>query len=141
MAQREIAAVCDVSLGTASAVVSGLKEEEYLSADGSEVTDEGLRQLKPFKVDNAVIMAAGFASRCAPLSYERPKGLFLVLGEVLIERQIRQLQEAGIEEIYVVVGYMKELFFYLEDKLGVHIVVNDDYFRRNNTSSLYAARY
>lgn len=141
MAQREIAAVCDVSLGTASAVVSGLKEEEYLSANGSEVTDEGLRQLKPFKVDNAVIMAAGFASRCAPLSYERPKGLFLVLGEVLIERQIRQLQEAGIEEIYVVVGYMKELFFYLEDKLGVHIVVNDDYFRRNNTSSLYAARY
>lgn len=86
-------------------------------------------------------MAAGFASRCAPLSYERPKGLFTVKGEVLIERQIRQLQEAGVSEIYVVVGYMKELFFYLEDKFGVKIVVNDDYYRRNNTSSLYAARY
>ncbi len=139
--QRDIAASCGLSLGTVSTVIASLKELGCLNADGSEVTEEGLRSLKPYQVDNAVIMAAGFASRCAPLSYERPKGLFRVRGEVLIERQIRQLQEAGIEEIHVVVGYMKELFFYLEDKFGVHITVNDDYFRRNNTSSLYAARY
>ena len=45
---------------------------------------------------NAIIMAAGMSSRFAPLSYERPKGLLKVKGEVLIERQIRQLQEAGV---------------------------------------------
>lgn len=105
------------------------------------LTDKGAHILRSFRVDNAVILAAGLASRCAPLSYERPKGLFKVRGEILIERQIKQLKEAGIDEIYVVVGYMKELFFYLEDKFGVKIIVNDEYYRRNNTSSLYAARY
>lgn len=32
-------------------------------------------------------------------------------GEVLIEREIRQLQAAGIDDITVVVGYMKESCF------------------------------
>lgn len=85
---------------------------------------------------NAIILAAGMSSRFAPLSYERPKGLLKVRGEILIERQIRQLQEAGITDITLVVGYMKEQFFYLEDKFHVEIVVNNDYYRFNNTSSL-----
>lgn len=85
---------------------------------------------------NAIIMAAGLSSRFAPLSYEKPKGLFNVKGEVLIDRQIRQLQQAGITDITVVVGYLKEAFFYLEDKFGVKIAVNENYYRWNNTSSL-----
>ena len=85
---------------------------------------------------NAIIMAAGTSSRFAPLSYERPKGLLKVKGEILIERQIRQLQEAGVTSITVVVGYMAELFEYLKDKFGVRIVVNEDYNRYNNTSSI-----
>ena len=44
-----------------------------------------------YNVDNAIIMAAGVSSRFAPLSYEKPKALITVNGEVLIERQIRQL--------------------------------------------------
>lgn len=91
-------------------------------------------------VDNAVIMAAGTASRFAPLSYERPKALISVKGEVLIERQIRQLQEAGVPEIYVVVGYKAELFGYLEEKLGVHLVYNPDFLTRNNNASIYAVK-
>lgn len=85
---------------------------------------------------NAIIMAAGMSSRFAPLSYEKPKGLLKVKEEILVERQIRQLQEAGITDITLVVGYMKEMFFYLEDMLGVKIVVNEDYFKYNNTSTL-----
>ena len=85
---------------------------------------------------NAIIMAAGTSSRFAPLSYEKPKGLLKVKGEILIERQIRQLQEAGISNITVVVGYMAELFEYLKDKFGVKIVLNEDYNRYNNTSSV-----
>ena len=72
-----------------------------------------------YKVDNAIIMAAGLSSRFAPLSYERPKALITVKGEVLIERQIRQLQEAGIQEIILVTGYRKEQFAYLADKFGI----------------------
>lgn len=85
---------------------------------------------------NAIIMAAGTSSRFVPLSAERPKGLLEVKGEVLIERQIRQLKEAGIADITLVVGYKAEMFAYLCDKYGVEIVLNEDYARYNNTSSL-----
>lgn len=92
------------------------------------------------KVDNAIIMAAGESRRCLPLSELLPKGLFVVKGEVLIEREIRQLHEAGITDIVVVVGCMAEKFMYLQKKYGVSIVVNKDYRTKNNVSSIYAAR-
>ena len=82
-------------------------------------------------------MAAGLSSRFAPISYEKAKGCPEVRGEVLIERQIHQLLEAGITDITVVVGYKKEYFFYLEEKYGVKIVVNPDYATRNNNSTLW----
>ena len=85
---------------------------------------------------NAIIMAAGTASRFVPLSAERPKALLDVKGEILIERQIRQLQDAGISDITIVVGYKAEMFEYLKEKFGVSIVLNEDYYRYNNTSSL-----
>lgn len=85
---------------------------------------------------NAIIMAAGTASRFVPLSAEVPKGLLEVKGEVLIERQIRQLKEAGINDITIVVGYKAEMFQYLKFKYGVDIVNNEDYYRYNNTSSI-----
>lgn len=92
------------------------------------------------KVDNAIIMAAGTASRFAPLSYEKPKALIEVRGEVLIERQIRQLRESGIKEIVIVTGYKAEQFEYLREKFGVVLVHNPDYLTRNNNASIYVAR-
>lgn len=85
---------------------------------------------------NAIILAAGTASRFVPLSAEIPKGLLEVRGEILIERQIRQLNDAGIFDISVVVGYKPQMFEYLKDKYGVDIVFNGDFHRYNNTSSL-----
>ena len=76
---------------------------------------------------NAIILAAGKSSRFAPFTYEKPKGLFRVKGEILVERQIEQLLQAGISDIYVVVGYMKEKFFYLEQKYGVKLIVNNKF--------------
>lgn len=93
-----------------------------------------------FNIDNAVILAAGFASRFAPLSLTTPKALLTVRGEVLIERQIRQLKEAGIHDIYIVTGYLKEQFEYLPDKWGVSLIENTAYQNRNNHSSVWAAR-
>ncbi len=93
------------------------------------------------KVDNAIIMAAGTSSRFAPLSYEIPKALIPVKGEVLIERQIRQLKEAGVPEVYIVTGYKAEMFAYLEEKCGVHLVHNPDYLTRNNNASIHAVRH
>lgn len=79
---------------------------------------------------NAIILAAGKSSNFAPFTYEKPKGIFCVKGEILIERQIKQLHEAGVEEIYIVVGYMKEKFFYLEEKYGVRLLVNNTFAER-----------
>lgn len=90
---------------------------------------------------NAIILAAGKSSRFAPFTYEKPKGLFRVKGEILIERQINQLREAGIEEIYVVVGYMKEKFFYLEQKFpGLSLIVNNEFGKKGNLYTVYIAR-
>lgn len=90
---------------------------------------------------NAIILAAGKSNRFAPFTYERPKGLFRVKGEILIERQIEQLQEAGVHDIYIVVGYMKEKFFYLEQKYeGVHLIPTAKFATKGNLYSLYIAR-
>ena len=92
-------------------------------------------------IKNAIILCAGKSTRFAPFTYEKPKGLFIVRGEVLIERQINQLIEAGVEDIYLVLGYMKEKFFYLEQKYEeVKLIVNNTYGRYGNLYSLYVAR-
>lgn len=108
--------------------------------DDAGITELGLSAIEKYKVDNAIIMAAGFSARCMPLSSVMPKGLFQVRGEVLIEREIRQLQEAGIEDIIIVVGYMHEKFEYLRDKYGVKLLLNKDFDKYNNMSSLYVAQ-
>ena len=89
---------------------------------------------------NAIILAAGKSSRFAPFTYEKPKGLFCVKGEILIERQIEQLKAAGVNEIYIVVGYMKEKFFYLEQKYGVKLIVNNQFGTKGNLYTLYTAK-
>ena len=81
-------------------------------------------------------MAAGTSSRFVPLCWERPKGLLEVKGEILIERQIKQLKAAGVEEITIVTGYMADQFEYLKDKFGISLVYNPDYACYNNTSTL-----
>lgn len=138
MTQRQLSAASGLSLGTVNSVLrdaeeAGLVEDGLLSIDG-------LKSLKPYEVGNAIIMAAGLSSRLAPISYEKPKGLLRVRGEVLIERQIRQLQAAGVTDITVVVGYKKEYFFYLASKFGVHIKVNPQYATRNNNYTLWLVR-
>ena len=79
--------------------------------ENSRLTEAGVKALEPYRVNNAVILAAGASTRFIPLSLEQPKGLFEVKGEKLIERQIQQLQEAGIRNITVVIGYKKEMFY------------------------------
>ncbi|MBQ9069587.1 MAG: NTP transferase domain-containing protein [Eggerthellaceae bacterium] len=133
--QRDVAKSTGMSLGSVNAAMRQLKGEGLIEGNGA-LSAAGERALEPYKVDNAVIMAAGLSSRFAPISFERPKGVLKVKGEVLIERQIRQLHEAGIDEVIVVVGYMKEQFFYLEDEFDVTIVVNPDYAVRNNNSTI-----
>ena len=136
--QKNAAAKPDISAESESATQKELQNLGYLNEAG-DVTEAGKNALVPYRVDNAIILAAGSAARLAPLSFEKPKAMFKVRGEVLIERMIRQLKEAGIEDITIVVGYMKEAFFYLEEEFGVNIIVTPEYATRNNHASLYSA--
>lgn len=115
-----------------------LVEKGLLNEDG--ITEKGIEQLKPYQVDNAIIMAAGYSARCMPLSNVMPKGLFRVKGEILIEREIEQLLEVGIEKIIVVTGFLAEKFDYLKEKYGVILIQNKDFDKYNNMSSLYVAQ-
>lgn len=136
--QRRISVESGLSVGSVNSSHKSLVSAGAIS--GGSVTSLGEQMLKPYKVNNAVILAAGLSSRFAPISYEKPKGILKVRGEVLIERQIEQLLQAGIIDITIVVGYKKEYFLYLEDKYGVSIVVNHEYSSRNNNSSLMAVK-
>ena len=135
---RKIAQSTNISLGAISKLANKFKEIEALDEKG--LTPKGIELLKPYKVDNAIIMAAGMSSRFVPLSLEMPKGLLKVKDEILIERQIKQLHEAGINDITLVLGYKKEMFFYLEKKYNVKIIINPEYNVKNNCETLYLAR-
>ena len=137
--QRIISEELNVSLGTVNSTISKLKEKGYVTED-YQVLSEGIKAMEPYKVKNAIILAAGMSTRFVPFSFEKPKGLTGVKGEVLIERQIRQLKEAGIEEIVLVLGAMMEKFLYLVDKYGVKVVLNKEYRHKNTHSSLYFSR-
>ena len=90
LTQRELSSETGLSLATVNATC---KECEAVGLiENGRLTIAGIAALKPYAVDNAVILAAGLSSRFAPISYERPKGLLKVRGEILIERQIEQLQ-------------------------------------------------
>lgn len=132
--QRDASALNQLSLGSVNSVLNTLVENEYIK--DNQITEKGIAIMQQYKVDNAIIMAAGMGSRIAPLGYENPKGLLKVRGEILIERQIKQLQASGIKDITLVLGYMKEKFFYLEDKFNVKIAINEDYYRYNNISTI-----
>ena len=141
--QRELAVTTKLSLGLVNSTIKeGLATGYLKQKNGREliIEEEGLKTLEDYKVKSAVILAAGFGSRCVPLTYETPKGLLEVYGQPMIERQIEQLHEKGIKKIIIVVGYKKESFDYLIDKYGVKLVFNPEYATKNNLSSLYCVR-
>lgn len=115
-----------------------LREEGYV--EDLNITLKGKEYLHQHEIKNAIILAAGVSSRFVPLCFEKPKGLLEVKGEVLIERQIRQLIEIGIRDITIVVGFMSEQFAYLKKKYGVNLIETDDYKIRNNHASVWAAK-
>ena len=93
------------------------------------------------EIKQAIIMAAGKGERMRPLTNCIPKPLIKVNDTRMIESVIEALLKNEISPIYIVVGYQKELFDYLEKKYkDVQLIENPYFEQANNISSLYAAR-
>ena len=137
--QRELAEESGYSLGVVNRCLRSLTETGYVGADGT-LTQNGQALLAENRPQRAVILAAGFGMRMVPINTETPKGLLQVHGERLIDRLIRQLHQALIRDIRVVVGFLKEQYEYLIDEFGVELVVNPDYARKNNLHSVDRVR-
>lgn len=133
--QRVLAEVSGHSLGVVNRSLKELIKAGYLN-EAICPTAKAVAEYKNKTPKRAIILAAGFGMRMVPINTEMPKGLLEVNGEPLIERIIKQLHEVGIQEIYVVVGFMKEKYEYLMDEYGVELVVNPDYAAKNNLHSL-----
>lgn len=103
-------------------------KDKYLLDEGRKVTMR------------AIILAAGMGTRLRPLTDDKPKSLVEVMGEPMIERQIRFLKEKGIDDIIVLTGYMAEKFDYLKERYGVKLIHNDKYDVYNNIYTIYLVR-
>jgi len=80
----------------------------------------------------AVILAAGFGKR---LKKTFPKSLIEINGKSIIQNQIDIYRKFGIKEIYVVVGFKKEIL--MEEIKDVFFAYNNIYHITNTAYSLY----
>lgn len=105
------------------------------------MTEPGREALEPYRVKRAVFLAAGFGSRLIPITFNTPKPLVRIRGERLIDAMIDACLAAGIEEIYIVRGYLAEQFDQLLYKYPtLRFIDNPSYNESKNISSAFSAR-
>jgi len=140
LTQRELEKVTGNSLGTINKVIKELINLGYVN-DGI-ITNEGINALEPYRAKRAIFIAAGFGSRLVPITFNTPKPLVRVHGKRIIDTLIDACLEAGINEIYIVRGYLAEQFDQLLYKYPmIKFLENPIYNEANNISSALVARY
>ena len=138
--QRELETKTGHSLGTINRVMKELGERGLISE--GKITPLGMNELEPYRVRRAVFIAAGFGSRMVPITFNTPKPLVRVHGVRIIDRLIDACLQAGINEIYIVRGYLAEQFDQLLYKYPmIKFLENPIYNEANNISSALVARY
>lgn len=87
----------------------------------------------------AVILAAGLGSRLRPITNEVPKCMVPVNGIRIIDKQIDNLLQNGVKEIFVVDGYKADILSKHLKQIypEIHIVSNTRYAETNNMYSLF----
>ncbi len=141
--QRALADDLTVSLSSVARLIREAEERNYINIlpDGQlEIAERGLRALEPYRVRKAVILAAGFGSRLAPVTLDTPKPLVKIHGVRIIDTLLDALVAKGITNITIVRGYKKEQFDELLEKYPtITFIDNPEYNITNNISSAVAA--
>ena len=138
--QRDLEKQTGYSLGTVNKAIKELTDLGYI--EKSKITKKGLEALEPYRAKRAVFIAAGFGSRMVPITLNTPKPLVRVHGQRIIDSLIDACLAAGIEEIYIVRGYLSEQFDQLLYKYPmIKFLENPAYNDANNISSALVARY
>ena len=140
LTQRELESLTGYSLGTVNRVLKELTDSGYIN--GGLITVAGLNALEPYRAKRAIFIAAGFGTRLVPITFNTPKPLVRVHGVRIIDRLIDACLAAGINDIYIVRGYLGELFDQLLYKYPmIKFLENPVYNEANNISSSLVARY
>ena len=106
--QRKLADDLTITLANSAKLVKDLVAHDYINelADGSiEISEKGLRALEPYRVRKAIILAAGFGQRLAPVTLDTPKPLVKVNGVRILDTLLDALYAKGITNITIVRGY------------------------------------
>ena len=135
----QIADVLTISLTVVEKLLKELNDKNYINlmADEQiEINENGLKALEPYRVRKAIILAAGFGSRLAPVTLNIPKPLVKIQGVRIIDTLLDALISKGITNITIVRGYKKEQFDELLEKYPfLRFVNNPEYNITNNISS------
>ena len=138
--QRELATASGRSVGTVNKTLRELQELGYIQQ--GQITPQGLAALEPYRARRAVFVAAGFGSRMVPITLHTPKPLVRVNGVRMIDTLLDAVVAAGIQEIYIVRGYLAEQFDQLLFKYPmIKFIENPAYNEAKNSASLMCARY
>jgi choline kinase len=91
-----------------------------------------------------VILAAGASTRLRPLTDSKPKCLLDVNDNVLLERIIKNVLDASVKEIAIVIGYRGEMIREFVKRyfpqIPIRFILNPNYSKTNNAYSLLLAR-
>lgn len=137
--QREAAGGLGISLGSANKRFKDLTALGHIREN--RLTDQAYELLESYRVKRAVLVAAGFGSRLVPITLSTPKPLIRIQGTRIVDTVLRALSLAGIQEVYLVRGYLASQFELLKkDYPFLRFIENPSYNVANNISSALYAR-
>lgn len=139
--QRMISEAVKLSLGTVNKILLILREKAWVHSDLT-LTEAAYEALEPYRVKRLIFLAAGLGERLLPITINTPKPLIRVKGTRIIDTAIDAALAIGIEEIYIVRGYLSEQFDQLLLKYPqIRFVENPAYNETNNISSAMLVRH
>ena len=141
--QRELSSAIGISLGLVNRVLNELIEAQLIVLDsvGFYAVSKNKCSLEPYKVKGALIFAAGFGERLMPLTQKKHKSLLTVKDKPIITYILDALVAAGIDDITIVRGYLKEQFEFLKnDYPNIVFVDNPIYATSKNITSAFLVR-